>query len=503
MNKWGLMVLTILVAAGVSIASFKIMEHNFHPVPVKDKTGRIRFVPESSVPDSAAAIYPDLTQAAAMASRQVVHIKVKLTAQNSAESSVIPGYYGAPQQPVPVMASGSGVILSPDGYIITNNHVVEDAAQMEVVLTDKRTFPAKLIGRDPNTDLALIKISASGLSAVKLGNSDNVQIGQWVLAIGYPFSLNTTVTAGIVSAKERSIGIIGNHERERSDESSSIATNSAIEAYIQTDAAINPGNSGGALVNTQGELIGINAAIASQTGGYEGYGFAIPVNLARKIVDDLRKYGTVKRGYLGVVFPSPSTETQELSQRGIDPGSIQGVYITGVQEGSAAAAAGLKEGDVIQQIDGHEVNSSVEFSERIARHHPQDKVSLKYLRNGKINEATATLKAQSSAAPVTATGPSINDIYNKLGARFAPLTEQLKQRFQVSSGMLVTAIARGGFFEQIGIQPGSIIVSVNGVQVNNPLVLNKTLTAATSGTVRIACITPDGSRVMFNLSLGT
>jgi len=499
MNKWGLIVLAILVSAGVSIACFKIMEHNFHPVPVKDKKGQIHFVSSSSVPDSDINVYPDLSKAAAIATRQVVHIKVQINKQAGNSGTFGPEYYGAPQQQAPVMASGSGVIFSTDGYIITNNHVVEDATQIEVILNDKRTFSAKLVGRDPNTDLALIKINASGLSAVKLGNSDQVQIGQWVLAIGYPLSLNTTVTAGIVSAKERNIGIIGQHEQQSDENTGS----SAIEAYIQTDAAINPGNSGGALVNTHGELIGINAAIASQTGGYEGYGFSIPINLARKIVTDLKNYGTVKRGYLGVVFPSPATETQELKQRGIDPGSLQGIYVTSIHDGSAAALAGLKEGDVIQQIDGQEVNSSVELSERIARHHPQDKVSLKYLRNGKVNEAFVTLQAQSSAQKTLASGPSINDIYNKLGARFAPLSQQIKDHYQINSGMLVTAVARGGFFEQVGIRPGSIVVGVNGAQVNNPLELNKALTNATTGTIRIACITPERSRVMFNLSLGT
>lgn len=310
MNKWWLIILTILLAAGVSVASFKIMERNFHPVPVKDGNGKIHFVAESSKAASSAELYPDLTEAAAIASQQVVHIKVQI-GQKPGNAENPTGYYGGQSQSSPVMASGSGVILSSDGYIITNNHVVEDAATMEVVLTDKRTFTAKLIGRDPNTDLALIKIDVSGLSAVKLGNSDSVRIGQWVLAIGYPFSLNTTVTAGIISAKERSIGIIGSHEQGAEGGGPQMAS-WAVEAYIQTDAAINPGNSGGALVNTAGELIGINAAIASQTGGYEGYGFAIPVNLAHKIADDLKKYGIVKRGYLGVTFPSPATEDQEL-----------------------------------------------------------------------------------------------------------------------------------------------------------------------------------------------
>ncbi|QJD98315.1 PDZ domain-containing protein [Mucilaginibacter robiniae] len=478
------------------------MERSFHAVAFRDTTGKISLVTGGSRDaDSGAAVYPNLTHAAAIASSQVVHIKVTMSEQASASGIAVPRYYGPRRQTAPVMASGSGVVLSQDGYIITNNHVVEDASRMQVVLTDKRNYTAKLIGRDPNTDLALIKINAQGLNPVKLGNSDQVEIGQWVLAIGYPFSLNTTVTAGIVSAKERSIGIIGHHEDEQQNSDRGA---SAIEAYIQTDAAINPGNSGGALVNTKGELIGINAAIASQTGGYEGYGFAIPVNLVRKIVDDLRRYGTVKRGYLGVVFPSPVTEEQALAERGISPGSINGVYITGVRPGSAAAVAGLKEGDIIQQIDGHALNSSVELSERIARHHPDDRVTLAYSRKGKSTTTAAILKGEAAATRNTATEEAgLNDIYHKLGARFAPLDGQQKQRYQIGSGMLVTAIAPGGFFEQIGIQPGAIVVNVNGIQVNDPVQLAKALTAAASGTIRIACIAPDGSRIMFNLSLGT
>ncbi|MVN21813.1 PDZ domain-containing protein [Mucilaginibacter sp. HMF7410] len=475
------------------------MEHNFQPQAITDGNGKIRFV-SSRTGSASLDNYPDFTQAAGIATRQVVHIKVQLSGQNY--NSRPESYFGAPQQSAPVMASGSGVILSQDGYIVTNNHVVEDASDIQVVLTDKRTFQAKLIGRDPNTDLALIKIDATGLSPVKLGNSDEVQIGQWVLAIGYPLSLNTTVTAGIVSAKERSIGLIGSKEQENNQEGASSAASSAVEAYIQTDAAINPGNSGGALVNTNGELIGINAAIASQTGGYQGYGFAIPVNLTRKIVDDLRKFGTVKRGLLGVSFPTPATEDEVLRQRGISPESVKGVYITGVQDGSAAAAAGLKEGDVIQSIDSVKVNSSVELSERIAMHHPGDQIKLSYLREGKGVNTIATLKGQAAENLNASTGPSINEIYNKLGAKFAPLGPQIKQRYQVNSGMVVTAIARGGFFEQIGIQPGSIIVSINGTEVNNPIELNKAFMTATQGTIRIACITPDGSKIIFNLSLG-
>ncbi|MFD0793437.1 trypsin-like peptidase domain-containing protein [Mucilaginibacter litoreus] len=491
MKILGIIALTVVIAAGVSFATVKLMEDN----SLQRRAGRnakspVHFASFRTENDDAAIDYPDFTQAAERSTPQVVHIKVQLTAGHTNT-----GY--PPSQRV-AMASGSGVLISEDGFIVTNNHVVEDASAIKVVLTDKRTFAAKLIGRDPNTDLALIKIEASGLSAARFGNSDDVRVGQWVLAIGYPFSLNTTVTAGIVSAKERSIGIIGNKERESEGQNSG----SAVEAFIQTDAAINPGNSGGALINTNGELIGINAAIASQTGSYAGYGFAIPVNLVKKIVNDLRQFGAVKRGLLGVSFPSPSTEEQVLRQRGIDPGKVKGVYITGVQPGSAAAAAGLQEGDIIKSIDSNIVNSSVELSERIARHHPNDKVPITFQRNGKQGNTTVTLKAQANEDLADGSRPSIEDIYNKLGAKFAPLDDRLKQRYQVNSGMMVTATLRGGFFEQIGILPGSIIVSINGRQTNTPYELNIALMSAVRGTVRIACVMPDGSKVLVNLSLG-
>ncbi|MBC7687918.1 MAG: trypsin-like peptidase domain-containing protein [Aquabacterium sp.] len=414
----------------------------------------------------------------------VVHIKIHYNASAA---------YGA---------SGSGVIISKDGYIATNNHVVENASEIDVTLPDKRMFKAKLIGRDPNTDLALIKINADSLPSMKFGNSDIVQIGEWVLAIGFPLSLNTTVTAGIVSAKARSIGIINRSENNRQVNAGQ-NPNMAIESFIQTDAAINPGNSGGALVNTNGELVGINSAIASQTGSYAGYAFAIPVNLAKKILDDLKNYGKVKRGLLGVSFPSPAAEDQYMIQQGLNPANIKGVYITGVQAQSAAAAAGLSEGDIIQNIDGVELNSSTEFSERIARHKPGDTIKLTYLRNKKISTASVTLKEEEPLKALAKAKQPLQDIYNKLGASFAPLSTELKQRFNLAAGVVVTNILRGGFFDQIGISPGTILAFINGKPINNPNDIDAALLSAQSGMIKIFAIAPDGSKVVFDFSLGT
>jgi len=433
----------------------------------------------------------DFVPAAKVVTPGVVHIKT-LYQQSRGSGNFLPGYGG---DNTPSIGSGSGVIISNDGYIATNNHVIENAIQIEVIFADRRTFTAKLIGRDPSTDLALLKVDAKDLPLVVLGNSDDVEVGQWVLAVGYPFSLNTTVTAGIVSAKGRSIGIIN------SNSPASPQTNTAIESFIQTDAAINPGNSGGALVDLNGRLIGINTAIASLTGSYAGYAFAIPVNLAKKILDDLKEFGVVKRGLLGVSFPAPSVEEQFLKRQGINPGSVKGVYITGIQKGSAADAAGLREGDIIQSIDGADLYSSAEFSERIARHRPGDKVELKYLRDGKSKYTSATLKGEEQV--LASNAPPVTELYDRLGAIFSPLTPALKERYNIDGGMLVTQVRTGGFFDQIGIPPGTIIVYINGKIVNSTADINKALIAALNSRVQILGIAPDGSRIAFNFSLGT
>jgi serine protease Do len=430
----------------------------------------------------------------------IVHIKTRYGA-SAGSGNPFEQLYGMPGNSAPAMGSGSGVTISPDGYIATNNHVVENASEIEVIFPDRRAFAARLVGTDPNTDLALLKVDATNLPVVKAGNSDAVQVGEWVLAVGYPLSLNTTVTAGIISAKGRSIGIINRSNENNFGGSRAQSGNTAIESFLQTDAAINPGNSGGALVNTAGELIGINTAIASQTGSYAGYAFAIPVNLVTKILDDLKKFGVVKRAILGVSFPSPAVEDQYLKQQGINPGMVKGVYIIDVVSGSAAAAAGLQEGDVIQSIDGVQIASSSEFSERIARQRPGDKVTLTYLRDGKSQRASVTLKGEEPTTVKRA--QSLEEIYNKLGAGFAPLPDELKERFGVNSGVVVTEVRRGGFFDQLGIPRGTIIVIINGKPIDTPADIDQAFLSAQRGMIQMLAIAPDGSRVAFNFSLGT
>ena len=443
----------------------------------------------------------DFVVAARAATPAVVHIKTTYpAAAPDDEAEDQPD--GAPAEGRVAMASGSGILIGPNGYIATNNHVVENAATIQVILPDKRQFAARLVGRDPNTDLALLKIEATNLPTLKLGNSDSVQVGQWVVAVGYPFSLNTTVTAGIISAKARSIGII-NRPGSGGEAGQPPTGNRGVESFLQTDAAINPGNSGGALVNTAGELIGINSAIASQTGSYAGYAFAIPVNLAKKILGDLQKYGTVRRGVLGVSFPSPADEEQYLSQQGVQPGAVSGVYITGVLPTSAAAAAGLREGDVIQRIDGVKLSSSAEFSERIARHQPGDVVQLTYLRNRTPSTVSVTLKSEQAAETPPQNTAALATIREKLGASFAPLPSSLKQQLQLRAGVLVTDVTAGGFFERLGVPSGTVIAFINGQPVATPQDIDAALLAAQRGLIQLLAIAPDGSRVAFDFSLGT
>ena len=319
----------------------------------------------------------DFTQAAERSVEAVVHVKTKYYRQQQYVDPFYQFFFGRPQQSQQpsAMASGSGVILSNDGYIVTNNHVIEDANEIEVVLNDKRTFTAKLIGTDPNTDLALLKIEATALPTIEIGNSDDLRVGEWVLAVGNPFNLTSTVTAGIVSAKARSINILNSDMK--------------IGSFIQTDAAVNPGNSGGALVNTRGELVGINTAIASQTGSYAGYAFAIPTAIMQKVVADLRQFGTVQRALLGIRMLDITQQVKD--QLSLE--SMEGVYVGEVISGSAADKAGMKAGDVIVQVDGRPINASSQLQEQIGRKNPGDQITILVRRGQRSLTLQVTLTA--------------------------------------------------------------------------------------------------------------
>lgn len=353
---------------------------------------------------------------------------------------------------------GSGVIISPDGYIISNNHVVAGANKLEVVLSNKRTYIATLVGTDPNTDISLLKIEEKGLPYLNFANSDNVEVGQWVLAVGNPLGLNSTVTAGIISAKGRGIGILAGQGQ---------ATN-PIESFIQTDAAINMGNSGGALVNPNGDLIGINSAIASPTGYYSGYGFAVPSNLARKIVEDIKKFGIVQRGFLGVTSVDLSSPEQvaEHNRRNNTTLKVRdGVYVSDVTDTGGAGAAGIRKGDIITRIDNIAISNFSDLSVSIGSRRPGDVVSVTYLRNGQPYTTNVTLRDQKGST--AARSRADLTVSEKIGADFEPLSARFKTDYGLNSGVVSKNVVNGGEISKIGIVDNYIIVEVNGKPVNS------------------------------------
>ena len=368
---------------------------------------------------------------------------------------------------------GSGVIISPDGYIISNNHVVAGASKLEVVLSNKKSYVANLVGTDPTTDIALLKIEEKGLPYLNFANSDNVEVGQWVLAVGNPMGLNSTVTAGIVSAKGRSIDLLSQQSR------------TPIESFIQTDAAINPGNSGGALVNPNGELIGINSAISSKTGYYEGYGFAVPSNLARKVVEDIKKFGLVQRGFLGVKSLDLS-DTRQISiynqQNKTNIKSGDGVYLIEVVDKGGAEAAGLRPGDIITKVDETAVSNYYDLSFAVGSKRPGDKVAVTYLRNGKTNTVNVTLRDEKggtsfrSKADLTVT--------EKIGADFEPLSERFKTDYGLNSGVIAKNVQSGSEMSKIGVVDNYIVIEVNGKPVNSQKDVEKILQGYT-GNVQV------------------
>ncbi|MCA5004223.1 Do family serine endopeptidase [Sphingobacterium bovistauri] len=517
MRKIGVTLLTAVLGGAVAVGGYKLFEDKQFGNMTLEEQQKVYYANNPGAELMSSTGNPDFTQAAAAVSPGVVHIKVTMTSRGSQRGGggespfdMFEEFFGAPQrrqaQPRQAQASGSGVILTPDGYIVTNNHVVENADKIEVQLTDKRTFEAKVIGRDPNTDLALLKVNAMNLPMVRMGDSDNVQIGEWVLAVGYPLSLQSTVTAGIVSAKGRQIGILGDSQQQQQPrgygygQEDQQIINTAIESFIQTDAVINKGNSGGALVNARGELIGINSAIASPTGVYAGYGFAIPINLAKKILDDFKEFGSVKRGFIGVTF----TEINEALRKEKGITDINGLYVQNVVKGGAAESAGVKGGDIITKIEGKTIYSSSDLQERVARLRPGDKVKITYKREGKEKEVALTLKAEEAAkakAGDEGSSASATEIFNKLGASFIPANDARKKELGVSSGVVVTEVRRGGVFEYFGVEKGLVITEVNGKAVNNVDDVETALEGTKRNIVRIKGVPERGSTVELNVPI--
>ncbi|MCB0735252.1 MAG: Do family serine endopeptidase [Flavobacteriales bacterium] len=445
---------------------------------------QVQFAKQLVAPDGQLV---DFTQVSEHATPTVVHIKTTMqqaSAQGQDQELFDPfGFFNDPRfrQNAPREASGSGVIITNDGYIATNNHVIENASKIEVILNDKRSYPAELIGRDPETDLALLKIEEKNLDFLSFGNSDDLKVGEWVIAVGNPFNLTSTVTAGIVSAKGRNINLL----RQNSEY--------AIENFIQTDAAVNPGNSGGALVNTRGELIGINTAIASQTGSYAGYSFAVPVNIAKKVLDDLLKYGEVKRAILGVRIQDISAELAD--EKGLK--EIKGVFVPEVIEDGAAEKAGLKDEDVILSINSVEVNKASELQEQISKYHPGDKISIKIKRKGEVMTKDVTLLSRDGKKEIV--NETRREEQTALGGTFENISRDEKLDLKLRNGVRLKKVTKGPLKDK-NIPEGFVITNIDKQRVYTTQDVVKLLENK-KGSVLIDGVKKDGSEESYAIRI--
>ncbi|HUX84844.1 MAG TPA: trypsin-like peptidase domain-containing protein [Chitinophagaceae bacterium] len=486
---------TVLISAATALGSV-FLYSQFTPKPDASIPALAK-VPVNYVSytgPSASAGPADFEEAASIASPASVHIRTKTRPKEISDNQA-QGYnpfgnmfggndpfsqffgHGGGRYYIPgQQAAGSGVLISDDGYIVTCNHVVDGADSVTVTLNNRDTYTAKVVGRDPNTDLALLKIKANHLPYILFGNSDDVKVGQWVLAVGYPLNLETTVTAGIVSAKSRDIGVNDDGVNP-------------VESFIQTDAAVNPGNSGGALVNTEGQLIGITSAIASPTGSYAGYAYAIPVNLVKKAVNDLLKYGTVQRAFLGVSLPNVNNPAYRASLTNRMPD--KGVEISGVEPDGGAATAGMKAGDVILTINGAQVNTEPELMETVAGFRPGDRVNVTFLRNGEKHAITVTLRNKNGTTDIVRT-----TVLDELGANFQSLSPGQASKLGISGGVQVENIGSGIIREQTDMQPGFIITKVGKYPVTNLAGLQSAIEKQSSN-VQVEGIYPDQDGVFY------
>lgn len=438
----------------------------------------------------------DFTAAASAAIPATVHIKTKTNAmatnnlprRNPFSDLFGDGFddlFGERGRSMPQMASGSGALISEDGYIVTNNHVVDGADDITVTLSNQKSFKAKLIATDPSSDISIIKIDAKGLPFLLYGNSDEVKVGQWVLAVGYPLNLETTVTAGIVSAKGRTLDI--NRRQSKSP----------VESFMQTDAAVNPGNSGGPLINTDGKLIGINSAIASPTGSYAGYSFTIPVNIVKKITSDLMKFGTVQRAYLGINYAPSNLSDDVKKQNGIKEGD--GVYVTGVTKDGGASAAGIKDGDFITQINGTPIRSGADLVGQIATYRPGDKVKVNYVREGKEFITDVLLKNSTGTTDVVKTS-----VLDKLGAEFETISKKDAADFGIKGGVRIKSMDEKGAFSKTRIEDNFVITKVNGREVLTLDDLRKEIEKTPNGSIKIEGVYPGYEGVYpYTIKLGS
>ena len=423
---------------------------------------------------------PELKTAANSTLHSVVYILTEFTRKSSVYDDYfsLNDFFGNRSNSV-LKASGSGVIISSDGYIVTNNHVVQEADKITITLNDKRVYNAKVIGTDPTTDLALLKIEEKDLEFVTYGNSDKLEIGDWVLAVGNPFNLTSTVTAGIISAKARNISILG--------------SKSAIESFLQTDAVVNPGNSGGALVDTEGKLVGINAAIASRTGSYIGYSFAIPVTIVKKVVKDLKEFGVVQRAFIGVTIK----EVDAKMAKSMNLDKISGVLVQSILDGGAAKKSGIQEGDVILKVEGVDVNSTSELLERIGLHRPGNKIKLEILHNNKIKEYNVVLT--NAYGETSLSNDSGMDAIQRSGAKFEVVSKALKQSLRINYGVQVISLD-GGLFKSAGIRNGFIIQNIDKTKINTVKDVEQALNQSKGG-ILIEGIYPNGVRAYYGIGM--
>jgi serine protease Do len=493
-TSWKSLALVGVLSGATSLGAYKFLESKN---PSSFSEAPSAFTKLANI-DGAPSAPSDFTFAAEKTIHSVVHIKAKSNrSQRRGQPDIFDLFgeefgMGGRRQTQPQESSGSGVIISSDGYIATNNHVVADASELEVILNDKRSFTAKVVATDPNTDLAVIQIKAENLPFLTFANSDDVRVGEWVLAVGNPFNLESTVTAGIVSAKGRSIGILNENRGNGEGQA-----NNPLESFIQTDAAVNPGNSGGALVNLKGELVGINTAIASNTGSYAGYSFAVPTSIVKKVTADLVKFGNVQRGYLGVIIQEVNSKVADE----LDLKVSQGVYVERFSDAnSSAKAAGVKIGEVITKVDGVDVRTSSKLQEMVARHRPGEKVEVTVVdKDGKSRNVTVVLKninGTNALLKADAAGPESK--LDNLGAKIANLTPQEKQKLEVKGGAKIVSITEESILAENGIEPGFVITKVDDQAINSASELAETL-ANRRGRVKIegSYLSEPGSRYMY------
>lgn len=466
----------------ISLGGYTLLEKkNEKALGIPQQTTPVQLASMSGLNPS----YPDFIEPANKSIHAVVHIKTEYARKNNMYDNFFNfhDFFGESpfQQQGPLQGAGSGVIISPDGYVVTNNHVVQDASKIEIVLNDKRSYEGIVVGADPSTDLAVVKIKETNLPFLTYGNSDEVQIGEWVLAVGNPFNLTSTVTAGIVSAKARNINILGTPD------------GTSVESFIQTDAAVNRGNSGGALVNTHGELVGINAAIASGNGFYAGYSFAIPVNIVKKVVGDLIDYKEVQRAFLGVSIRD--IDSKFADEQGMK--ELRGVYVSDVNDGSAAKDAGIQKGDVITSINKITVNSTSELLGQVSLYRPGETVVVMVSRNGE--DKTYNVKLRNREGNTSLVRNEDKDITPMLGAKMKVASGDVLRKLGIDHGVQVTEL-KEGLLQNAGIREGYVITEIDKKPVRSVEDVNKILSSK-SGGVLLEGVYPNKVRAYYGFGI--